>query len=360
MKFTRLNELPMPTWHWLNMNAAELETDAALSTPYRGGALSVDEAKIKIEHRAELKTIEHLPKDMDSLREFVYKNQNYALTVTIPAGLKCDGPVMLDFVLDEASPVLLDFLHVKAEAGSRADVVVRYRSLGGGSYFHGGFAFLEAEPKSKVRLIKIQTLGERDAHLDATAVSVGAGGEGNVLLNELGGAQAVSGCNISLAGKESRGELDSLYLGSGARKQDFNYRMEFRGKASEGKIAVRGALSGAARKALKVTLDFVRGASGAKGREEETVLTLSDRAVNLSTPLLLCGEADVEGAHATSSGRPDPNKLYYLMSRGLTERDAKRLLVEASFTPILNKLPAQELRGAVYERIREVVHHDGL
>lgn len=356
MKYTNLNALQMPTWRWLNMNAAELDADGALGTAYRGGVLSGGAAQVKIRHQADLAAIAHLPDDMERQREFAFRNQNYGLTVTIPKGVRCDEPIVLDFLLDESSPVLIDFLHINAEAGSRADVVVRYRSSGGGAYFHSGFAFLRAEPDSQVRLIKIQTLGERDAHLDAVAVCVEACAQGSALFCELGGGQVVSGCNVSLAGAESRGELNALYLGSGGRKQDFNYRMELRGAASEGEISVKGALAGTARKVLKSTLDFIRGASGAKGREEETVLTLSDRAVNLSVPLLLCGEANVEGAHATSSGKPDPGKLYYLMSRGLTGRDAKRLLVEASFTPILDKLPTRELRGEVYERIREVVH----
>ncbi len=355
MKFTELNELQMPTWRWLDMNAAQLETDAALDTPYKGGILSGAEGLV-MGDGAGCRPAESLPGDLGRLRAFVQKNQNYGLTLTIPRGLRLEEPVVLDFVLDQSAPVLVDFLQIRAEADSRADIVVRYRSAGDGAYFHAGFALLQAEPGSQVRLMKVQTLGPRDAHLDGTAVEVEADAQGGALFCELGGGQVVSGCNVALSGAGSRGSLETLYLGGDGRKQDFNYRLELRGPGSEGEISARGALAGTAKKTLKSTLDFIRGASGAKAREEETVLALSDRAVNLSTPLLLCGEANVEGAHATSSGRPDPEKLYYLMSRGLTQRDAKRLLVEASFTPILNKLPSQELRGTVYQRIREVVH----
>ncbi len=357
MKFTKLNELQMPTWRWLNMNAAELDVDAALDITYWGGVLT-GTRQVKIEHSAEPLEIPNLPDDMKRLQEFVFKNQNYGLTITIPEGVQCDQPVILDFLLDESYPALFDFLLIHAKANSRADIVVRYRACGEGKYFHSGFAFLEAESGSQARLIKIQSLGEDDAHLDGTSLLIGAGAQGGALFCELGGGRVVSGCNVSLTGSESRGELDTLYLGSGGRKQDFNYRMELRGPASEGEISVKGALTDRAKKVLKSTLDFIRGASGAKGREEESVLTLSDRAVNLSTPLLLCGEANVEGVHATSSGRPSPGKLYYLMSRGLSEKEAKQLIVEASFTPVLNKLPSIALRDAVYERIRKAVHHE--
>ncbi|MGF7143005.1 Fe-S cluster assembly scaffold protein SufB [Anaerotaenia torta] len=357
MKLTKLNELQIPTWHWLGMNEAQMDIDASLGTAYRGGVLSGAD-HVEICRQGDRIQVENLPRDLERLRDFAFEHQNYSLSLTIPRDVQCDEPIVLDFLLDEESPVLVDHLRIHAQAGSRADVVVRYRSAGEGAYFHSGFATLRAEEGAQVRLIKIQMLGQRDAHLDGTAVQVEAGGEGRALFCELGGGQVVAGCNISLAGKKSRGGLDTLYLGSGGRTQDFNYRLELRGSASEGELVVRGALAGKAKKTLKSTLDFIRGASGSRGVEEETVLTLSSRAVNLSTPLLLCGEDNVEGAHATSSGKPDPGKLYYLMSRGFTLKEAKRLLVEASFTPILNKLPSPGLRDAVQQQIQEVIHDE--
>ncbi len=355
MKFTKLNELQIPTWRWLHMNSSELEVETELDVPYQGGVLSADETEVKLEHQVNLPSIGNVPEDVKRMYEFVLKNKNYGLTLTIPAGRKVAEPILLEFVLNDTSPVLIDFLHIKAEAGSCADIIVSYRSEGKGTYFHNGFACVQAEKDSNVRLIKAQMLGEYDTHIDNNAVHIDADGQGDLLFFELGGGQVSAGCNIVLSGTESRSELHSLYLGDKERKLDLNYRMELRGKASDGKILVRGALAGSSKKTLKSNLDFIRGASGAKGSEEETVLALSDRAVNLSVPLLLCGEDNVEGSHATSSGKLSASKLFYLMSRGLSEKEAKRLLVEASFTPILDQLLSDKLKATVNERIREVL-----
>ena len=198
-------------------------------------------------------------------------------------------------------------------------------------------------------------LDEADIHLDNNAVHVQADGQGDVVFCELGAGQTVSGCNVILNGDKSRSDLQSIYIGDKDRKLDLNYRMELRGRESEGHILVRGALADQAKKALKSNLDFIRGAAASRGSEEETVLTLSEKAVNLSVPLLLCGEDNVEGSHATSSGKPNPSKLFYLMSRGLSEKEARHLLVEASFTPILENISSESLKAAVQQRIREVL-----
>lgn len=119
MILTKLNELQVPTWRWLRMNATEMEIDAALGTPYRGGTLSGAE-QVQVERSAQLTAAEHLPDDLARLRAFVFEHRNYSLTITIPAGVQCDEPIVLDLALDGQNPVLIDHLHVVAQAGSRA------------------------------------------------------------------------------------------------------------------------------------------------------------------------------------------------------------------------------------------------
>lgn len=355
MKLMKLNELQIPTWRWLHLNSYELEVDTDLNKPYQGGIIKTAFDNISIEKSVDKPSIINIPADVRRMYEFVNENKNYGLTITIPKGVKLSEPITIDLELNEEYTVLIDFLHIKAEEGSLADIIVTYHSKGNGKYFHGGFAYAEAESGSHIRLIKAQVLGESDIHLDNNAVSVQEDGQGDVIFCELGGGQVVSGCNVELSGIKSRSDFKSIYIGDKDRTLDLNYRMELRGKETQGHILVRGALADQAKKSLKSNLDFISGATASVGSEEETVLTLSEKAVNLSVPLLLCGEDNVEGSHATSSGKPSPSKLFYLMSRGLSEKEAKRLLVEASFTPILDSISSESLKNIVQQRIREVL-----
>lgn len=354
MKLTKLNELQIPTWRWLHLNSCELEIDTDIKKPYLGGLISGD-YNVSIDSFVHVPAILNIPEDVKRIYEFVNENKNYALTITLPKGVKLTEPVTIDFELNEDYPVLIDFVHIKAEEKSMADIYITYHSKGNGKYFHAGFAYVEAASGSHVRLIKAQMLGEEDIHLDNNAVCVNEDSQGDVIFCELGGGQVVSGCNVELAGIKSHSDFQSIYIGDKERTLDLNYRMELRGRETEGHILVRGALAGQAKKSLKSNLDFIKGASASRGSEEETVLTLSEKAVNLSAPLLLCKEDNVEGSHATSSGKPSPSGLFYLMSRGLSEKDAKRLLVEASFTPILENISSESLKSTVQQRIREVL-----
>ena len=67
----------------------------------------------------------------------------------------------------------------------------------------------------------------------------------------------------------------------------------------------------------------------------------------------------MEGQHAASVGRLDEDKLYYLRSRGLTEAQARRLMVDARFAPALDKIPLEALRAEVRdEAARRLDDHE--
>jgi len=169
----------------------------------------------------------------------------------------------------------------------------------------------------------------------------------------------LSSCNILLEGEGAAAGLEVVYLGDGERSLDMSYRVEHRGRKTISGIRAKGILMDRSRKVFRDTLDFVSGASGSKGREEESVLMLGRDVRNVSVPLLLCGEDDVEGEHAATSGRPDDKILFYLMSRGLSELEAKKLLAEAAVSSIVEKIPDESVREEILGKLRSSIERGG-
>lgn len=112
-------------------------------------------------------------------------------------------------------------------------------------------------------------------------------------------------------------------------------------------------MSGRAYKTLRETVDFKRGCVHAVGHEGEDTVMLSDEAINLTTPLILCGEEWVEGMHAATTTRLDDDMLFYLQSRGLPLRDAKRLIIESRFSPVVDLIGNEEIKTRVINTIGE-------
>jgi Fe-S cluster assembly scaffold protein SufB len=65
----------------------------------------------------------------------------------------------------------------------------------------------------------------------------------------------------------------------------------------------------------------------------------------------LCGEHDVIGNHAASAGQIDDDKLFYLMSRGFSHEESKRIIVESAFRPIIDQMPDEKIQERILERV---------
>ncbi|MBE7721947.1 MAG: Fe-S cluster assembly protein SufD [Lacrimispora celerecrescens] len=351
----RLNKLQIPTWNALKINDTSVVTDLDGMPAYAGNPMQKEYSGIQISHGPVLKAAENPPVILGDIRRYAADLNNYRLHITIPAGFAAKEPIILDFHLDSGSALLSEELFISAEAGSDATVVLRYSSDGTANCFHCGYTTLHVKADANIRLIKAQRLAENHTGIDATEVNVDTGAEVHVVLIEAGTQKSVSGCSIQLTGKGASADLDGAYAVNRKRELDFNYRIEYKEKNTQGNINVRGVLLDKARKAAKSTLDFLPGAAGAKGREEESVLVLSSDAVNLSAPLLLCGEDDVEGQHATTTGKIDENKLFYLMSRGIGKNEARKLIALASFNSVLEKIEPESLQEEISSFIKEVL-----
>ena len=87
-------------------------------------------------------------------------------------------------------------------------------------------------------------------------------------------------------------------------------------------------------------------------------MILSPKAKAKAMPLLLCDEDDVSGEHAAASGKIDENKLFYLMSRGLDYNDARRVIIEGAFNPIIDKVEDEATRNEILVAIKECLDNE--
>ena len=189
-------------------------------------------------------------------------------------------------------------------------------------------------------------------------ISVGNGARVEFVSADAGRGNFSADVEIDLHGDDSAAELDAVYFGDGKRRLDFNYVIRQRGKNTSATMNVRGALVDNCDKIFRGTLDFKRGAKGSVGREVEEVIILSPGTRNRSVPLMLAEEDEVDGHHAVSIGRLDEEKIFYLMSRGLDEAQAQRLIVEAAFNPVVEKIPDENLRTELLDTLQRRLDRD--
>lgn len=314
----------------------------------------------KIKDTTPLSSLEDKESNIGFGKEFntnIKENYNAGIHLHIPKNLKVKKPIRLNFYLDKENNHLIDFNNIYVEENSEVTIVIDYKSIDNTEGFHNGFMNIFAEKGSLVNIIKLQRLNSKTSNFDFNFSRVESRAEINFTSIELG--SKISGFNYTSVLKErmSKSNLSSIYLGDKDMKLDLEYTMIHKGARSISNIETRGALLDNARKIFRGNLDFKRGSRSAKGVELENVLLLSPNVKSDSIPALLCEEDNVEGEHAVSAGQIDRSKLFYIMSRGLSEKEAKKLMVESSFKPIIDKIPFEDLKSEVNSNIeRRLIH----
>ncbi len=346
-----INVLPVPTWNRLGINAAKLEAAGAAFAPYGADPLSPLPEGVSVTElpfpKADVET--GMGKEA---ADFVEANRTYGVSLRAAAGVKAACPVFLDFRLGAENPSLADAVEITAEEESELTVVVSYRSEEGISGFHGGLTKLYAAKGAAIHLVQVQLLGDKCVHFDNVGAFAGECGSIDIIQAEMGGKSAFSGVKTRLEGEKSSLNMDTVYFGDRSRSIDMNYVAEHTGRRTKSEIRVVGALLDESEKTFRGTIDFVRGSKKAVGHESESNLLFSPKVHNRTAPLILCAEEDVEGQHAASTGKIGENTLFYLMTRGLSELEAKKLMIEAQFRPVTDRIPEPELRSAILDDVK--------
>jgi Fe-S cluster assembly protein SufD len=118
-------------------------------------------------------------------------------------------------------------------------------------------------------------------------------------------------------------------------------------------VSYRGALQGQDSHTVWVGDVLIRAeATGTSTYEINRNLVLTDGARADSVPNLEIETGEVVGAgHASTTGRFDDEQLFYLMSRGIPDDQARKLVVRGFFAELLHKIPVESLR----DRLGEVI-----
>ncbi len=118
-------------------------------------------------------------------------------------------------------------------------------------------------------------------------------------------------------------------------------------------VAYKGALQGDGAHAVWVGDVLIRAAAeGTQTYERNRNLLLTTGARADSIPNLEIETGNVISAgHASATGRFDEEQMFYLLSRGIPDVEAKRLVVRGFINDLVQRIPVPELRERLLRRV---------
>lgn len=148
-------------------------------------------------------------------------------------------------------------------------------------------------------------------------------------------------------------ELLGVYFASAGQFFEHRMHVDHAFPKAKSRVNFKGALAGRNAHTVWIGDVLIRAiAEGTDTYELNRNLLLSDGARADSVPNLEIETGEIVGAgHASTTGRFDDEQLFYLMSRGISLDNARRLVVRGFFNEIVTEIGIQAVQDRLMDRI---------
>lgn len=277
---------------------------------------------------------------------------NGGVFIYVPKDVKIEEPIQSVVLHDDESASLFNHVLLVADEGSEVTFVENYFSnlesstekiniisevlaKDNSKVTYGSVDFL---PKKMTGYVNRRGVASNDATIDW---ALGLMNDSDIIYDN----------TTYLMGDRSNSDLKIVHVGRDAQKSNFTTQIIHYGKDSNGHILKHGVMKDSATSIFNGIGYIKHGATRADAQQESRVLMLSGDARGDANPILLIDEDDVTAGHAASVGRVDELQLFYLMSRGISQKEAERLVIHGFLDAVVSALPIESVKTQLKEVI---------
>ena len=284
------------------------------------------------------------PAPVDRIAAYAVANSEGAVLVEVPAEAELDRPVHLMLTGSGIEVPVFGHIVIKVGGYARATVVLEHR----GTATYASSVTLLAGDGAQVELVGLQLWDDDAVHAGQVAIKVGRDARVRTFAATLGGDLVRLVETVEYAGPGGEIEQFGLYFADAGQHLEHRLFVDHNAPHTKSNVDYRGALQGRGAHSVWVGDVLIRKvAEGISTYESNRNLVLTDGCRADSVPNLEIETGEIVGAgHASTTGRFDDEQLFYLRSRGISETEARRLVVHGFFADIIRRVrvPAIEDR----------------
>ncbi|MGA9761612.1 MAG: Fe-S cluster assembly protein SufD [Gaiellaceae bacterium] len=276
----------------------------------------------------------------------------HGLLIEVPAGVVLERPLHVRIASTVEKAALPTRLLVVAGEGSRFTLVEEHVSAAEDiDAFTSCAVELHVGAAAKLELVSVQRLSRatwhfahqrarlaRDSQLDWICVGLGSRKGKTWIYNDLAEAGATS-------------RVTGVYFADGSQHLDYDTYQEHVAPHTSSDFLFRGALRDEATTVWRGMIRVEPEAQGTDAYQENRNLLLSRQTHANSIPGLEILADEVRCSHGATVGQVDREQLFYLMSRGMTESEAERLIVRGFFAEALDRIEREPIREALAQAL---------
>ncbi|MFN2385229.1 MAG: Fe-S cluster assembly protein SufD [Thermoanaerobaculia bacterium] len=256
-------------------------------------------------------------------------------------------PIHLVFLSEEAREPSVSHPRTLILAGKGAQGSIVETYIGGGRYLTNAVTEIVAGDGSVIDHYKVQFESMLGHHVHTVEVRQEQSSNFTSHNLALGGALARTDVNVLLAAVGGECMLNGLFVGNGAQHLDNHTLIDHASPHCSSRELYKGILDGKSRGVFHGKIIVRPDAQKTDAMQTNRNMLLSRDALVNSTPALEIRADDVKCRHGSTIGQIDQNAMFYLRSRGISEEDARALLIYAFAADVAGRIRIPEIREGV-------------
>ena len=193
---------------------------------------------------------------------------------------------------------------------------------------------------AKVTVVSVQQWNSEAIHLASHYATVGRDASVTHIVVSLGGGVVRLNPSIHLDHEGANGEALGAYFADAGQHLEHQVYMDHDAPHTRSRVTYKGALQGEGAHTVWIGDVLIRNnATGTDSYEQNRNLVLTEGTRADSIPNLEIETGAIEGAgHASATGRFDDEHIFYLQSRGISEEEARRLVVRGFLIEVIAQI----------------------
>jgi Fe-S cluster assembly protein SufD len=276
---------------------------------------------------------------------------NGGVFLYVPRNVVIEEPIQAILFADDAEATFVPHILVIADTNSNVQFVEQLASHledQAATLVHNGAVEVFPKAGASVRYASVH-------HMDASAIDVTyrravLDNDSRIewIVGDLHNGNTLTDTKTILKGNGSFSDSKIISVGTGSQRMSLTTQAVHFGRSSESDMITRAVMKEEATAIINGITKIEHGATKANGQQTEKVLMLSPKARGDANPILLIDEDDVKAGHAASVGQVNPEQVYYLMSRGISRKEAERLIIHGFLDPVVSEIPLEGLREQLH------------
>ena len=269
--------------------------------------------------------------------------------VYVPKNIEVKEPIGLSSNMN--SKVIFDHLIIIAEDNAKFSLVENSNSKNDG--YRSKIVEIFADNNVQMNYGDVQLLSQETTNFTIKRAVIGKNSAINWMDCCLGSKVTMSEVTTILNGDGALTNNHGIFFGSKSQQFDLVANSIHKAPNTVSDILTKGALTDSSKCIYRGLVKIHENAAGSNGYQKEDTLILSQDATADSIPNLEIDNNEVRCTHGATIGRIDKEKMFYMRSRGLNEKQATKEYVKGFFEHLIQKIQIEKLRSSMHDMIEE-------